>query len=281
MKKEIKTLLDDLNQGRISRREFVRRFTVLAGSAAAIWSVLPEMNARGQISDPEDPNLIVETITYPAPHGDMMACLARPKGEEKLPAVIVIHENRGLNEHIKDVTRRMAQEGFIALAPDGNSSTGGTPDDPDAARQALYAVDREKQAENFTAAVAYLKTHPLTTGKVGCTGFCWGGAMTNQVAVRSPELDAAVPYYGSVPASEDVPKIKAALMCHYAGEDPRINAGIPEFEEAMKKTGIEYQIYIYEGAYHAFNNDTGSRYHEEAAKLAWKRTVGFFREKLK
>ena len=237
--------------------------------------------ARADIIDKDDPRLDTKSITYPTPNGEMMAYVARPKGDDPLPAVIVIHENRGLNDHIRDVTRRMALEGFLALAPDGNTPTGGTPDDPDEARDRLSAVDGEIQAVNFTAAAAYLKTHPQSTGKVGCTGFCWGGAMTNQVAVRAPELNAAVPYYGRQPAAEDVPKIKAALMCHYGGEDARINAGIPAFEEALKKAGIEYQIFIYEGAGHAFNNDTGGRYDEEAAKLAWKRTVGFFNKKLK
>ena len=274
-------LLRDFREGRIPRREFLRKMSVLTGSAAAVLVMNPGGEARADIIDKNDPRLDTKSITYPTPNGEMMAYVARPKGEEPLPAVIVIHENRGLNDHIRDVTRRMALEGFLALAPDGNTPTGGTPDDPDEARDRLSAVDGEVQAVNFSAAAAYLKTHPQSTGKVGCTGFCWGGAMTNQVAVRAPELDAAVPYYGRQPAVEDVPKIKADLMCHYAGEDARINAGIPAFEEALKKAGIEYQIFIYEGAAHAFNNDTSERYHEEAAKLAWKRTVAFFNEKLK
>ena len=274
-------LLRDFREGRIPRREFLRKMSVITGSAAAVLVMHPGGEARADITDKNDPCLDTRSITYPTPNGEMMAYVARPKGEYPLPAVIVIHENRGLNDHIKDVTRRMALEGFLALAPDGNTPTGGTPDDPDKARDQLAAVDSELQAVNFTAAAAYLKTHPQSTGKVGCTGFCWGGAMTNQVAVRAPELDAAVPYYGRQPAVEDVPKIKADLMCHYAGEDERINAGIPAFEEALKKAGIEYQMFIYEGAAHAFNNDTSERYHEEAAKLAWKRTVAFFNEKLK
>jgi len=212
--------------------------------------------------------------------GQMRAYLARPKGRKKLPAVIVIHENRGLNAHIEDVARRMALEGFLVIAPDALSPVGGTPADTNAARTKLYELDREVTRKNFVAAVQYLKTHPQTTGKVGCTGFCWGGAMTNQVAVNAPDLTAAVPYYGSQPAKEDVPKIKAALMCHYAGEDQRINRGIPAFREALKQAGIEHTIYIYEGAQHAFNNDTSSRYHKEAAELAWKRTVTFFKQKL-
>lgn len=277
----MKNLLSDFREGRIHRREFLRRMAVVTGSTAAVCVMLPDSGARADIIDKNDPRLITRSITYPTPNGEMMAYVARPRGEDPLPAVIVIHENRGLNDHIRDVTRRMALEGFLALAPDGNSPTGGTPDDPDEARDQLSAVDGEVSAVNFTAAAAYLDTHPQSTGKVGCTGYCWGGAMTNQVAVRAPELDAAVPYYGRQPAAEDVPKIKADLMCHYAGNDARINAGIPAFEEALKKAGIEYQTFMYEGAGHAFNNDTGTRYHEEAAKLAWKRTVAFFKEKLK
>jgi carboxymethylenebutenolidase len=281
MNSEISGLLNDFREGRIPRRDFLRKMSILTGSTAAVLVLHPGGEARADIIDKNDPRLDTKSITYPTPNGEMMAYLARPRGEDPLPAVIVIHENRGLNDHIRDVTRRMALEGFLALAPDGNTPTGGTPDDPDEARDQLSAVDGEIQAVNFSAAAAYLKTHPQSTGKVGCTGFCWGGAMTNQVAVRAPELDAAVPYYGRQPAVEDVPKIKASLMCHYAGEDARINAGIPAFEEALKKAGIEYQIFIYEGAAHAFNNDTSERYHEEAAKTAWKRTVDFFNKKLK
>ena len=211
----------------------------------------------------------------------MRAYLARPKEEEKRPAVIVIHENRGLTPHIQDVARRMALEGFLTLAPDALSPLGGTPEDPGKVPVLFGKLDNEATAKNFVAAVQYLKTHPLSTGKVGCTGFCWGGGMTNQVAVRSPDLMAAVPYYGSQPAAADVPKIKAALLLHYAGNDERINRGIPAFEEALKKAKIEYKIYIYEGAGHAFNNDTNpDRYNKEAAELAWKRTIAFFKEKL-
>jgi carboxymethylenebutenolidase len=175
----------------------------------------------------------------------------------------------------------MAMEGFIALAPDGLSPLGGTPEnDEDKGRTMIGQLNREETVKNFVAAVKYLKTHPRSTGKVGCTGFCWGGAMTNQVAVNAPDLDAAVPYYGSVPAAEDIPKIRAAIMAHYAGNDERINSGITAFEEGLKKAGIEYQIFIYEGAEHAFNNDTSPRYNKAAADLAWSRTVKFFREKL-
>ena len=173
-------------------------------------------------------------------------------------------------------------KGFLTLAPDALSPVGGTPEDPDKARALFSKLDNRATIQNFVAAVQYLKTHPLSTGRVGCTGFCWGGGMTNQVAVHAPDLAAAVPYYGSQPAVEDVPKIKAPLLLHYAGDDERINKGIPAFEEALKKNSIEYKIYIYEGAGHAFNNDTNeARYNKEAAQLAWQRTIAFFKEKLK
>jgi carboxymethylenebutenolidase len=220
-------------------------------------------------------------ISYPGETGDIKAFLARPEKEGKYPAVIVIHEIWGLNPHIQDVTCRFAKEGFLAIAPDALSSLGGTPDDTSKASTMIRELDGEKTTKNMVAAVKYLETHPLATGKVGCTGFCWGGAMTNQVAVNSPELDAAVPYYGRPPAAEDVAKIKASVMAHFAGDDARINEGIPGFEEALKKAGIEYTIFIYEGAKHAFNNDSNpERYNEQAAKLAWERTTKFFKEKL-
>jgi carboxymethylenebutenolidase len=231
--------------------------------------------------DQETIDLHTEEIEYPGETDPVRAYLARPEGETKRPGVIVIHENRGLQPHIKDVTRRVAEEGFLALAPDALSPLGGTPEDADEARALIGELDRSETIKNLVAAVKYLQTHPLSTGKVGCTGFCWGGGMTNQVAVHSPDLSAAVPYYGMQPASEDVPKIKAAMLLHYAGIDERINAGIPAFEEALKQASVEFTTYIYEGAKHAFNNDTNpERYHEEAAQLAWQRTIAFFKEKL-
>jgi len=226
--------------------------------------------------------LVTEFVNYPAATGNMRAFMARPKKGKKFPAVIVIHENRGLVPHIRDVTRRMADEGFLALAPDALSPVGGTPDDTSNVRELFGKLNNDETTKNFVAAVKYLKTHPKSNGKVGCTGFCWGGAMTNNVAVNSPDLNAAVPYYGRTPAPEDVEKIKAPVMAHFAGNDPGINAGIPAFEEALKKYNKEYQIFMYEGASHAFNNDSNpERYNEQAAKLAWERTVNFFREKLK
>ena len=265
----------------VGRREFVTGAVDLVGGAAVAWALLPTLRAQAEIVPKDDPRLHTEWIRYPAPSGEMRAYLARQKEEKKRPAVIVIHENRGLTPHIQDVARRMALEGFLTLAPDALSPLGGTPEDPDQVRSLFGKLDSEATAQNFVAAVQYLKTHPLSTGKVGCTGFCWGGGMTNQVAVRSPDLLAAVPYYGANRRRQDVPKIKAALLLHYAGNDERINRGIPAFEEALKKAKVEYKIYIYEGAGHAFNNDTSpDRYNKEAAELAWKRTIAFFKEKL-
>ncbi len=266
------------------RREFFSRLTVMVGGAAALVLLrLPELpNAEAQITAADDARLHTEHITYPVEGGDMRAYLARPKGESKYPGVIVIHENRGLNAHIEDVTRRVALEGFLAIAPDALSPYGGTPEDMEKVRTLFQKIDYPKTVKNFVAAVKYLQTNPLSTGKVGCTGFCWGGGMTNQVAVNSPELLAAVPYYGRQPEAADVPKIKASLMLHYAGNDERINEGIAAFEKALQEAKIEYQLFMYKGAEHAFNNDTNpSRYNKEAAELAWGRTIAFFREKLK
>jgi carboxymethylenebutenolidase len=281
MKQEIDHLYDDYKLGKSSRRQFVKKLSLITGSTASALALLPliEENDIKQ----EDNDLVTEFIKYPAPDIEMKAYMAHPKKGKKFPAVLVIHENRGLQPHIQDVTRRIAKEGFLALAPDALTPLGGTPEnDQQKAVEMIRQLKSEDTVKNFVAAVKYLDTHPLSTGKVGCTGFCWGGAMTNQVAVNSPDLDAAVPYYGKQPATEDVVKIKAPIMAHYAGNDPGIDAGIAAFEEELKKQKKEYQIFIYEGASHAFNNDTNpERYNEQAAKLAWGRTIGFFKEKLK
>jgi carboxymethylenebutenolidase len=229
----------------------------------------------------EDPRLYVKDIKYPGETGDILAHYAMPKGVEKLPGVVVISEIWGLVPHIEDVARRVALEGFLAIAPDPLSPLGGTPDDVDEARSLMRELDVKKTTKDHVAAVEYLKTQPQSTGKVGVTGFCWGGGMTNQVAVNSSDVRAAVPFYGIQPAPEDVSKIKASLLIHYAGDDERINAGIPEFEAALNEACVDYEIFTYEGAKHAFFNDTSPRYHEEASKLAWERTIAFFKEKLK
>jgi carboxymethylenebutenolidase len=282
MKDKMTGLLDDYNTGKVDRRTFMKKLSLVTGGTAAAVIFFPDLNSA-DASRPGSGNieLINEFITYPGASGEMKAYLSMPEGKKKFPGVIVIHENRGLTPHIMDVNRRMASEGFLSLAPDALSPLGGTPEnDDDKARTMIGQLDRDATVKNMVAAVKYLKTHPRSTGKVGCTGFCWGGGMTNQVAVNAPDLNAAVPYYGATPASEDVPKIKASVMAHYAGNDERINAGVPAFEEALKKAGIDYQIFIYEGTEHGFNNDTGTRYNKDGAGLAWGRTVDFFREKL-
>jgi carboxymethylenebutenolidase len=285
MDQQMIDLYDQYSNGQLDRRDFIRKLVVLAGSTAAALALLPLIennHAMAQIVAKNDPRLHTEYIKYPGETGEVRTYLARPKEETKLAGVIVIHENKGLHPHIEDVTRRVALEGFLAIAPDALSPLGGTPADVDKARSLMRELDREATIKNFVAAVQYLKTHPLSTGKVGCTGFCWGGGMTNQVAVHSPNLLAAAPYYGRQPAVEDVPKITASMLLHYAGNDERINAGIPAFEEALKKASVEYKIYMYEGAKHAFNNDTNeARYHKEAAQLSWQRTIALFKEKLK
>ncbi len=282
---EFMELFDVYKKGRLDRRDFLKTLTGLAGGAAAAAALLPFLESRyaeAQTVSEDDSRLHTEYVKYSGKTGEMIAYLARPKGEEKLPGLIVIHENKGLQPHIEDVNRRVALEGFLAVAPDALSPLGGTPKaNVDEARSLMRKLDSGAAVKNFVAAVDYLKTHPQSTGKVGCMGFCWGGGMTNQVAVNSPDLSAAVPFYGRQPAVEDVPKIKASLMCHYAGLDQRINAGIPAFEEALKKASVDYKIFMYEGVGHAFFNDTGSRYNKEASLLAFERTIAFFKEKLK
>lgn len=285
MNPEIVDLYERYSQGLLDRREFLRRLAVVAGCTAAAGVVLPFLernSAWAQITAKDDARLISEYVKYAGETGDVRAYFARPKGDAKLAGVVVIHENRGLNAHIEDVTRRFALEGFLALAPDALSPLGGTPEDSEKAPALLGQLDKEKNTKNFVAAAKYLRTHPLSTGKVGVVGFCWGGAMANQVAVHSPDLVAAVPYYGAAPAAEDVPKIKASLLLHYAGIDERINAGIPAFEAALKAATKDYKLYMYEGAQHAFNNDMApTRYNKDAAQLAWQRTIAFLKDKLK
>jgi carboxymethylenebutenolidase len=286
MDKRITSLIDDYKSGGIARREFLKKLVVYAGSTAAAVALIPTLDkdvTSDEFQQEKDQDLVTEFITYKGETGDVKAYLARPKKSKKYPAVIVIHENRGLQPHIMDVNRRMAREGFLSMAPDALSPLGGTPEN-DAAKAAtmIRELNGEQTTKNFVAAVRYLETHPLSNGKVGCTGFCWGGGMTNQVAVNAPTLKAAVPYYGRQPVAEDVAKIKAPVLAHYAENDQGINQGIQAFEEALKKANIEYKIFIYPGTQHGFNNDTNpERYNEQAAKLAWKRTVDFLKEKLR
>ncbi len=271
-------------EGAMTRREFVDRLAELAGGTAAALALLPVLEGRraqAQITQENDERLAIERVEYEAPDGKMIGYLARLKGGGKRPAVIVIHENRGLNAHIRDVARRMALEGFLALAPDALSPLGGTPPEEDKAVKMLGSLNAAETAARLAAAVPYLARHAESTGKVGVVGFCWGGGMVNRVAAAGTTLNAAVSYYGAQLPAAEVPRITAPLLLHYASEDQRINAGIPDFEAALKANGKIYEIYMYEGAQHAFNNDTNAaRYNKEAAELAWGRTVRFLKKYL-
>jgi carboxymethylenebutenolidase len=285
MDQKIINLFDEYTHKPLTREEFIRRLTQLTGSTAAALAVLPllEVNyAQAATIGPQDDRLVTERITYEGDGAIMKAYLAKPKKlSGKTGVVVVIHENRGLNPHIEDVTRRVALEGFLALAPDALSPLGGTPANEDEARGMFQNLDAAKTINNFAKAYDYLKTRKESNNKFGCVGFCWGGAMANNLAVNVPDLRAAVPFYGRQPDATLVPKIKAALMLHYGGLDERINEGIPAYEDALKKAGVPYQLFVYEGAQHAFNNDTApTRYNADAAKLAWSRTIQFFKEKL-
>lgn len=285
MDQEIINLYDEYTHKPLSRKQFMSRLVKLTGSAAVAASVLSllEVNyAHAETVSEQDDNLILEDVSYTGDGSTMKAYLARPKAPGKYGSVVVIHENRGLNPHIKDITRRFAKAGFMAMAPDALSPFGGTPENVDEARALFSKIEAPKNLNNFLKAFDYLKSRPDSNGKTGVVGFCWGGALVNRLAVSSPTLLAAVAYYGGQPPAADVPRIKAQLMLHYAGMDTRVNAGIPEYEAALKAAGIKYQLYMYEGVQHAFNNDTGGeRYNAEAAKLAWERTLSLFNSTLK
>ena len=285
MDQQIINLYDEYTHKPLPREVFLKRLAVLAGSTAAAMAILPmlENNYAVAATIPEqDIELHTEDITYPAGDVTMKAYLAKPKKEGKYGAVIIIHENRGLNDHIRDVARRAAKAGFIAIAPDALSAAGGTPTDQDQARQLFSQIDAKQNLINFSKGFDYLKNRKDCNGFTGCVGFCWGGALVNQLAVNVPDLKAAVAFYGRQADVADVPKIKAALQLHYAGLDERINAGIPAYEEALKKNNVKYELYLYEGVNHAFHNDTsGARYNEAAAKLAWKRTLDFWAAHMK
>lgn len=276
---------DEYTHLTLDRRKFMDKLTRLAGSGAAAAAIVPLLAANGAnaaVIAEDDARLTVEDIAYPAAQGEMKAYLARPAGDDRrLGAVIVIHENRGLNGHIRDVARRIALEGFVALAPDFLSPLGGTPDDEEKARTMFSQLDGDQTIANGVATIAFLKSHERSNGKVGAVGFCWGGGAVNDLAVNAPDLDAGVAYYGRQAKAEDVPKIEAPLLLHYAGQDQRINAGIDAYKAALEAADKEFALYMYEGAQHAFNNDTSeARYDPQAASLAWERTIAFFKEKL-
>ena len=285
MDRRIIELYDEYTHAPLERRVFLRRLAALTGSSAAAFAVLPMLEnnyAQAALVAPDDSRVAAGMINYPGASGGLRAYLATPTaGPAKRAGVIVIHENRGLNAHIEDVTRRIAVAGFTAMAPDLLSPLGGTPPDQDTARSMIARVDRVVATRDLVAAVPFLKGRPDSNGKVGAVGFCWGGAMTNQLAASAPDLDAAVPFYGSVPSAEDAAKIKAQLMLHYAGNDSRVNAGVPSFEAALKAAGVPYELYMYDNVEHAFHNDTGgARYNKAAADLAWSRTIDFLKKHL-
>lgn len=282
MDQRIINLYDQYTHSNINRKEFLKKLALLTGSTALALSVLPLLENNYAAAAPVDEEgLSTENISYKGIKGDMKGFLAKPKGKRNLGTVLVIHENRGLNPHTIAVTKRVAAEGFLALGVDGLSPFGGTPADEDKARELIGQLNPEETLQNYLLGLDYLRKHPDGNGKVGCVGFCWGGGMANKLAVNDPTLQAAVAYYGAQAKTADVPMIKADLMLHYAGLDERINAGIPEFEAALKENHIPYQLFIYEGVNHAFNNDTSpTRYNEAAAKLAWGRTIGLFKKTL-
>jgi carboxymethylenebutenolidase len=283
MDQRVVDLYDRFTHGGINRREFLDRLAEIAGSGAAALALLPLLQndyARAAVVAPDDARLSIETPSYNAAGTRISGYLVRLKSKAKRPAVIVIHENRGLNPHIKDIARRVALEGFLAFAVDMLSPLGGTPADEDKGRDMIGTLNPDETARRIAAAIPFLQHHPESTGNVGEIGFCWGGGMVNRVAVLAPDLKAAVAYYGIQPPADAVKSIQAALLLHYAGLDQRINAGIQAYEAALKAGHKHYTIYVYPNVNHAFNNDTSSRYDKPAADLAWTRTIAFFRQHL-
>jgi carboxymethylenebutenolidase len=287
---EIWSLFDQYVHGLLDRRGFLERAARLAvggWTAAAILEALSPRFAEAQQIPRDDPRLKTEYVEYPSPRGSerMRGYLAQPvpraAAVTKRPGVLVVHENRGLNPHIEDIARRIALEGYLAFAPDALTPLGGYPGDEDKARELFARLDQAKTSEDFIAALGFLKSRPDCSGKLGAVGFCYGGGVVGMLATRAPDLIASVPFYGSQPRAEDVARIKAALLVHYAERDDRINAGIPAFEEALKGSRVRYQIFVYPGTQHGFNNDTTPRYDRTAATLAWQRTIDFFNSHLK
>ena len=281
-KPEVLQLFDKFVHGDISRREFLDRAAAYAvagvGAAALLESLTPDFVA-GQVVAEDDPRLATSFVEYDSPQGGgrMRGYLARPtSAAARLPGVLVIHENRGLNPHIEDIARRLALEGYLAFAPDALTPLGGYPGSEDAARELFGRLNRDTLVNDFVAALEYLRGHADCTGSIGAVGFCFGGGMVNQLAARLPELDAGVAFYGSQVPADQVPRIEAPLLLHYAGIDERINAGWPAYEAALRENGVEYEAYVYEGANHGFNNDTTPRFDADAAERAWRRTLDFF-----
>ena len=283
---EVLKLFDGYVHGWLSRRDFLDRagkYAVGGFSAAAMLESLRPNYAFAQQVAKNDARIKTEYLTYPSPQGSgtMRGYFAQPAGAGKWPGVVVIHENRGANPYIEDVARRLATEGFVAFAPDALAPLGGYPNDEEKAAQLFGQLDAKKRDEDLLAAAGFLKSRPECTGKIGAVGFCFGGTIVNMMAVRIPDLGAAVPFYGGQPSAADTAKIKAPLMLQYAGLDERINAGWPAFETALKANNVKYQAFVYPGTNHGFHNDTTPRYDEAAAKLAWSRTIAFFKDNLK
>jgi carboxymethylenebutenolidase len=284
---ELLNLFDLYVHGDIDRRGFLERaakFAVGGMTAAGLLDALSPRFAEAQQVAKDDKRLRTEWIDYESPQGTgkVRAYLARPESATgKLPGILVVHENRGLNPHIEDITRRLALDNFVALAPDALTPLGGYPGDEDKAREAFAKLDQAKTREDMVAGAGVLKARPECTGKIGVVGFCWGGTMANLLATRLPDLAAAVPFYGGQPAAADAARIKAPLLIHYAENDDRINAGWPAYEAALKASGVAYTMYRYPGTQHGFNNDTTPRYDRAAATLAWQRTVEFFNKNLR
>jgi carboxymethylenebutenolidase len=286
MDQRIIDIYDDFTHSRISRRDFMDRATAIAGSAAAATTLLAALksnDAMAQTVPANDPRIVTNMVAYDANGTKINGQLVRLKEKGKRPAVLVIHENRGLTPHIQDVARRVALEGFLTLAVDMLSPYGGTPaDNEDKAREMFAAnIKPDEAAPRVAAAIPYLQSHPESTGNVGAVGFCWGGGMVDRIAMLHPDLKAGVAYYGTIPPLDKVANIQAALLLHYAGLDANVNPRIPEFEAALKANSKKYTLYMYENVQHAFNNDTaGPRYNKAAADLAWGRTIAFFKEHL-
>lgn len=284
---EVYDLFDSYVHSKIDRRKFVRKLSIYAVGGLTVPSILAFLlpkYAEAQRVKMDDPRLKSEYIEYESPKGagKMRGLLTRPANStKKLSGIIVVHENRGLNPHIEDVARRAALEGFIAFAPDALFPLGGYPGNDDKGRELQRKRDRNEMLEDFIAAYGYLKTQKECNGKVGVVGFCFGGSISNKMAVRIPDLKAAVPFYGGGPSIEEVSKIKAPLLLHFAGLDKRVNAGWPDYEAALKENKKEYTAHIYPDVNHGFHNDTTPRYDEDSAKLAWKRTIDFFKDKLR
>jgi carboxymethylenebutenolidase len=285
---ELLDLFDRYVHGELDRRGFLegaKKFAAGGVTAMAIWESLRPNYAWAEQVPKNDSRLKTEYVTVPSPqgNGEIKGYLVRPaKAGGKLPGILVVHENRGLNPYIEDVARRLGTENYVAFAPDGLTSVGGYPGDDEKGAAAFQKVDRSKMAEDFVAAARWLKARPDSTGKIGVVGFCFGGGIANALAVRmGDDLAAAVAFYGAQPPAADVPKIKAALLLHYASMDTRLTSGWPAYEEALKANHVSYAGYVYEGAQHGFHNDTTPRYDETAAKLAWQRTLAFFNQNLR